>query len=48
MYTLALAFLLSLTGQSLIPPDEDPLRCSDEMKQFLDAKIGRNYDSLQR
>ncbi len=48
MYTLALAFWLSLTGQTLIPPDEDPLRVSDEMKQFLETKIGHPCDSLDR
>lgn len=48
MYTLALAFWLSLTGQAPIPPDEDPLLVSDEMRGFLDAKIGRGCDSLER
>ncbi len=48
MYALALAFWLSLTGQTPVPLDEDPLRVSDEMKQFLDAKIGRTGDSFER
>jgi Flp pilus assembly protein TadD len=48
MYALALAFWLSLTGQSPVPLDEEPLRVSDEMKQFLDVKIGRGADSLER
>lgn len=48
MYTLALAFWLSLTGETLVPVDEDPLRVSEEMKQFLETKIGRGYDSLDR
>lgn len=48
MYTLALAFWLSLTGQALAPADEDPLRISDEMRQFLDTKFSRGCDSLER
>jgi Flp pilus assembly protein TadD len=48
MYTLALAFWLSLTGEAPVPLDEDPLRASAEMMQFLETKVSRGSDSLER
>lgn len=48
MSTLILAFWLSLAGEVLVPLDEDPLRVSEEMTQFLETKIGRGGESLDR
>jgi Flp pilus assembly protein TadD len=48
MSTIILALWLSLAGEAVIPPDEDPLQVSEEMKQFLDSKISRSGDSMVR
>jgi tetratricopeptide (TPR) repeat protein len=45
---LLLTIWLGLTGQLAIPPDEDPLRITDEMKSFLDEKIDRSSSSVDQ
>ena len=45
---LLLTCWFGLAEDIAVPPDDDPLRISEEMKKFLDASIGRGGDSLQR
>ncbi len=44
--TLFLALYLGQVGTLPAAPDQDPLKISDEMKQFLDTNVNKASDSL--
>lgn len=46
--TLLLTFCLGLAADLPIPPDDDPFKLSEEMKQFLEQKIDRSLDSVEQ